>query len=98
MRDLLLSRRDLDINIQNQARDSALSYANQYGSSSIVKSVLGHLAARVDIKHKHGRTALHLAVFAGSIGFVHLLLPRGSDPDLKKRFRPLSVVLGMSIQ
>ncbi|CAG8022806.1 unnamed protein product [Penicillium salamii] len=59
---LLLDHRDLDINIQNQACDSALS---------------------VDVKHKHGRTALHLAVFAGKIGFVHLLLSNGSDPDLE---------------
>ncbi|CAG8075173.1 unnamed protein product, partial [Penicillium salamii] len=36
-----------------------------------------------DVKHKHGRTALHLAVFAGRIGFVHLLLSSGSDSDLQ---------------
>ncbi|KZN87646.1 putative ankyrin repeat protein [Penicillium chrysogenum] len=83
VRELLLSRRDLDINIQNQARDSALSYAIHYGSFSIVKSVLEHHAARVDIKHKNGRTALHLAVFAGRIGFVQLLLFSGSDPNLE---------------
>ncbi|CAG8020940.1 unnamed protein product [Penicillium nalgiovense] len=83
MRELLLSHRDLDINIQNQARDSALSYAIHYGGFSIVKSVLEHRAARVDIKHKHGRTALHLAVFAGRIGFVQLLLFSGSDPNLE---------------
>ncbi|KZN90087.1 Ankyrin repeat and protein kinase domain-containing protein [Penicillium chrysogenum] len=83
VRELLLSHRDLDINIQNQARDSALSYAIHYGSSSIVKSVLEHRAASVDIKHKHGRTALHLAVFAGRIGFVKLLLLSGSDPNLE---------------
>ena len=83
VRELLLSHRDLDINIQNQAHDSALSYAIHYGSYSIIKSVLGHHAARVDIKHKHGRTALHLAVFAGRIGFVQLLLLSGSDPDLQ---------------
>ncbi|KAJ5098402.1 hypothetical protein N7532_005403, partial [Penicillium argentinense] len=62
VRDLLLNRRDLDINLQNQARRSALS---------------------VDVKRKHGRTALHLAVFAGRIGCVHLLLSSGSDPDLQ---------------
>ncbi|KAJ5473975.1 hypothetical protein N7475_003541, partial [Penicillium sp. IBT 31633x] len=83
VRELLLSHRDLDINIQNQARDSALSYAIHYGSSSVVNSVLEHHAARVDIKHKHGRTALHLAVFAGRIGFVQLLLFSGSDPNLE---------------
>ncbi|OQE07149.1 hypothetical protein PENFLA_c178G03803, partial [Penicillium flavigenum] len=83
VRELLLSHPDLDINIQNQARDSALSYAIHYGSSSIVKSVLEHRAASVDIKHKHGRTALHLAVFAGRIGFVQLLLLSGSDPNLE---------------
>jgi ankyrin repeat protein len=83
MRELLLNHRDLDINIQNQARESALWYAIHYGNFSIVKSVLDHLTTRVDIKHKHGRTALHLAVFAGRIGFVHLLLSRGSDPNLE---------------
>ncbi|CAG8882967.1 unnamed protein product [Penicillium nalgiovense] len=83
VRELLLSHRDLDINIQNQARDSALSYAIHYGSSSIVKSVLEHRAASVDIKHKYGRTALHLAVFAGRTGFVQLLLLSGSDPNLE---------------
>ncbi|CAG8138920.1 unnamed protein product [Penicillium nalgiovense] len=83
VRELLLSRRDLDINIQNQARDGALSYVNHYGSSSIVKSVLEHHAARVDIKHKYGRTALHPAVFAGRIGFVQLLLFSGSNPNLE---------------
>ncbi|KAI3188526.1 hypothetical protein DTO003C3_10231 [Penicillium roqueforti] len=83
VRELLLNRRDLDINIQNQARDSALSYAIHYGNSSTVKSVLEQPNVRVDVKHKHGRTALHLAVFAGRIGFVHLLLYSGSDPDLQ---------------
>ncbi|KAI2735360.1 hypothetical protein DTO013E5_9889 [Penicillium roqueforti] len=83
VRELLLSHRDLDINIQNQARDSPLSYAIHYGGFSIVKSVLEHRAASVDIKHKYGRTALHLAVFAGRIGFVQLLLLSSSDPNLE---------------
>ena len=83
VRDLLLNRRDLDINIQNQARESALWYAIHYGTFSTVKSVLAQPNVRVDVKHKHGRTALHLAVFAGRIGFVHLLLSSGSDPDLE---------------
>ena len=83
VRDLLLSRGDLDINIQNQARESALWYAIHYGTFSAVKSVLNQPNVQVDIKHKHGRTALHLAVFAGRIGLVHLLLSRGSDPDLQ---------------
>jgi ankyrin repeat protein len=48
----------------------------------MVKSLLEQPKVRVDIKHKHGRTALHLTVFAGRIGFVHLLLSRGSNPDL----------------
>lgn len=83
VRDLLLSRGDLDINIQNQARESALWYAIHYGNFSTVKSVLKQPNVRVDIKHKYGRTALHLAVFAGRIGFVHLLLSKASDPDLQ---------------
>ena len=83
VRDLLLSRGDLDINIQNQARESALWYAVRYGNLSAVKSVLNQPNVQVDVKHKHGRTALHLAVFAGRIGFVHLLLSSGSDPDLQ---------------
>ncbi|CAG8030538.1 unnamed protein product, partial [Penicillium salamii] len=83
VRELLLNRRDLDINIQNQARDSALSYAIHYGNFSTVKSILEQPSVRVDVKHKHGRTALHLAVFAGRIGFVHLLLSSGSDSDLQ---------------
>ena len=37
----------------------------------------------MDVKHKHGRTALHLAVVTCRIGFVHLLLSGGSDPDLQ---------------
>ena len=40
VRDPLLNRRDLDINVQNQARESALSYAIYYGTFSAVKSVL----------------------------------------------------------
>ena len=83
VRELLLNRRDLDINIQNQARDSALSFAIHYGNFSTVKSILERPNVRVDVKHKHGRTALHLADFAGRIGFVHLLLSSGSDPDLQ---------------
>ena len=83
VRDLLLSRGDLDINIQNQARESALWYAVRYGTFSTVKRVLEQPKVQVDIKHKHGRTALHLAVFAGRIGFVHLLLPSGNDPNLQ---------------
>jgi ankyrin repeat protein len=79
VRDLLLNRRDLDTNIQNQARESALWYAIQYETFSAVKNVLEQPSVRVDVKHKHGRTALHLAVFAGRIGFVHLLLSSGSD-------------------
>ncbi|OGE46474.1 hypothetical protein PENARI_c238G04222, partial [Penicillium arizonense] len=83
VRDLLLSREDLDINIQNQARESALWYAIHYGTFSTVKRVLEQPNVQVDVKHKHGRTALHLAVFAGRIGLVHLLLSSGSDPDLQ---------------
>jgi ankyrin repeat protein len=82
VRELLLNRREFDINIQNQARHSALSYAIHYGNFSAVKSVLDQPNVRVDVKHRYGRTALHLAVFAGKIGFVHLLLSSGSDPDL----------------
>ncbi|CAG7955253.1 unnamed protein product [Penicillium salamii] len=80
VRDLLLSRGDLD---QNQARDSALWYAIHYGTFFTVKRVLEQPSIQVDVKHKHGRTALHLAFFAGRIGFVHLLLSSGSDPDLQ---------------
>jgi ankyrin repeat protein len=83
VRELLLNRRDLDINIQNQARESALWYAIHYGTFSAVKSVLKQPGVMVDVKHKHGRAALHLAVFAGRVGFVHLLLSSGSDPDLQ---------------
>ncbi|KAJ5474098.1 hypothetical protein N7475_003664 [Penicillium sp. IBT 31633x] len=83
VRELLLDHRELDINIQNQARHSALSYAIHYGNFSTVKSVLEQPNVRVDVKHKHGRTALHLTVFAGKIGLVHLLLSSGSDPDLQ---------------
>lgn len=83
MRELLLNRRELDINIPNQARETALWYAIHYGNYSMVKRLLEQPKLRVDIKHKHGRTALHLAVFAGRIEFVHLLLSRGSNPDLQ---------------
>jgi ankyrin repeat protein len=83
MRELLLNRRDLDINIQNRARESALWYAIHYGTFSAVESVLKQPNVKVDVKHKHGRTALHLAVFAGRIGLVYLLLSRGSDPNLQ---------------
>ncbi|CAG7977422.1 unnamed protein product [Penicillium salamii] len=83
MRELLLSRRELDLNIHNQARETALWYAIHYGNYAMVNRLLEHPKVRVDIKHKHGRTALHLAVFAGRIEFVHLLLSRGSNPDLQ---------------
>ncbi|CAG8274700.1 unnamed protein product [Penicillium olsonii] len=83
MRELLLNRRELDINIQNQARETALWYAIHYGNYSMVKRLLEQPKVKVDIKHKHGRTALHLAVFAGRIEFVHLLLSTGSNPDLQ---------------
>ncbi|KAJ5264615.1 hypothetical protein N7505_007408 [Penicillium chrysogenum] len=81
--ELLLNGRELDINIQNKAHDSALSYVIHYGTYSTLKRVLEQPNVRVDVKHRHGRTALHLAVFAGRIGFVHLLLTNGSDPDLQ---------------
>ncbi|KAI1829056.1 hypothetical protein DTO027I6_9996 [Penicillium roqueforti] len=74
VRELLLNRRELDISTQNKAHDSALSYAIHYETYSTVKRVLEQPNVRLDVKHRHGRTALHLAVFAGRIGFVHLLL------------------------
>ncbi|CAG8875840.1 unnamed protein product [Penicillium salamii] len=83
MRELLLNRRELDINIHNQARETALWYAIHYGNYSMVKRLLEQPKVRVDIKHKHGRTALHLAVFAGRIELVYLLLSTGSNPDLQ---------------
>ncbi|KAJ6168238.1 hypothetical protein N7497_001081 [Penicillium chrysogenum] len=83
MRELLLNCRELDINIQNQARETALWYAIHYGNYSMVKSLLEQPMVRVDIKHKHSRTALHLAVFAGRIEFVHLLRSIGRNPDLQ---------------
>ncbi|CAG8906384.1 unnamed protein product [Penicillium salamii] len=69
MRELLLNRRELDLNIHNQARETALWYAIHYGNYSMVQRLL--------------ETALHLAVFTGRIEFVHLLLSRGSNPDLQ---------------
>ncbi|CAG8906285.1 unnamed protein product [Penicillium salamii] len=83
MRELLLNRRELELNIHNQARETVLWYAIHYGNYSMVNRLLEHPKVRVDIKHKHGRTALHLAVFAGRIEFVHILLSRGSNPDLQ---------------
>jgi ankyrin repeat protein len=83
VRDLLLNRRELDINVQNEPCESALWYAIHYGTLSAVKSVLEQPNVSVDVKQKQGRTSLHLAVFAGKIGFVHLLLASGSDPDLE---------------
>lgn len=55
--DSLLSRQDLDINIQTQARESALWYTIYYETSSTAKSVLQLPNVRVDTKHKHGRMA-----------------------------------------
>lgn len=49
----------------------------------MVKSLLEQPKVRVDIKYKYSRTALYLAVFASRIEFVHLLLLRGSNPDLQ---------------
>ena len=83
MRKLLLNRRELDINIQNQARETALWYAIHYRNYSIVKRLLEQPKVKMDIKHKYGRTALYLAVFAGRIEFVYLLLLIGSNPDLQ---------------
>jgi ankyrin repeat protein len=83
VRELLLNRRELEINIQNKAHDSALSYAIHYETYSTAKRVLEQPNVRVDVKHRYDRTALHLAVFAGRIGFVHPLLSSGSDPDLQ---------------
>lgn len=62
---------------------STLRYTIHYGNYSMVKSLLEQPMVRVDIKHKHSRTTLHLAVFAGRIEFVHLLRSIGRNPDLQ---------------
>ena len=58
-------------------------YAVHYGIYYTVKPALELHNVRVDLKHKHGQTALYPAAFAGKIGFVHLLLSSGSGPDLQ---------------
>ncbi|CAG8245805.1 unnamed protein product [Penicillium salamii] len=72
-----------NINIQNQACETVLWYSIHYRSYSMVKRLLEQPEVRVDIKHKHDRTALYLAVFVFRIGFVYLLLLRGNNLDLQ---------------
>jgi ankyrin repeat protein len=60
---VLLESPALDINLQNQARESALWYAVTYGTCSELQNLLQIPNLRVDLRHKRGRTALHLAVW-----------------------------------
>jgi ankyrin repeat protein len=77
---VLLESPTLDINLQNQAQESALWYAVTYGTCSVVQSLLQVPKLQVDLPHRRGRTALHLAVWWGKTGLARLLLSSGSDP------------------
>ncbi|CAI7646031.1 unnamed protein product, partial [Penicillium manginii] len=76
---LLLESPTLDINLQNQAQESALWYAVTYGTCSVVQSLLQVPRAQVDLPHRRGRTALHLAVWWGKTDLARLLLSSGGD-------------------
>ncbi|KAJ5117618.1 hypothetical protein N7448_011250 [Penicillium atrosanguineum] len=81
---LLMKAPWVDINLQNQAWESALWYAIKYGTSrTVLKIAVACPGIKLDLRHKRGRTALHRAVWAGRIGLVQVLLSQGSDPNAK---------------
>jgi ankyrin repeat protein len=77
---LLLESPTLDINLQNQAQESALWYAVTYGTCSVLQNLLQVPKLQVDLPHRRGRTALHLAVWWGKTGLARLLHSSGGDP------------------
>ena len=78
---LLLSRDDIDIDVNNQTDQGStpLWLAAKLGHTSIVEALLSHPKTDKNMV-AHGQTPLMMATFQGHIEIVRMLL---SDPDVK---------------
>jgi hypothetical protein len=74
--DLLLNRGDLDINVQNQAQESALWYAIHYGTFSAVNSI--PFSSRIEVNMSSSASALAIG-FGGNmvLGLKLLVCSKG---------------------
>ena len=74
VKQLLKQRKNINVNLQTQYRDTALTLASVKGHEGIVKALLGNKDINVNVQINHGHAALTLASFNGHEGIVQALL------------------------
>jgi hypothetical protein len=70
----LLKHDGVDVNIQNNLRWTALTYASFYDHKDVVRALLNHEGVDVNIKDSYGFTALMYACYHGYVEVVRALL------------------------
>lgn len=75
---LMLTHRDIDINLRGQDEWPALFHAIKSGNEVVVKMLLAR-GADINLKDKDGYTPLMIAIEKGYESIVNLLLERGVD-------------------
>eukprot|EP00826_Nyctotherus_ovalis_P056477 TRINITY_DN7632_c0_g1_i3.p1 TRINITY_DN7632_c0_g1~~TRINITY_DN7632_c0_g1_i3.p1 ORF type:complete len:217 (-),score=51.48 TRINITY_DN7632_c0_g1_i3:146-796(-) len=82
--ELCLSEK-IDVNTQDQYKNSPLHMACANGFEEIVRILL-KAGAKIDILNESKNTPLHWAAYNGHTGIVKLLLENGANPNFKNEF------------
>lgn len=80
----LLLERGADPSIANAEGRTPLNESCKQGSTSIVKLLLDHSTAQIDVVDNHGKSPLHYAVEFGFQWTVRLLLNAGAKIDMER--------------
>lgn len=89
----LAIEKGINFNAAGSLGRTPLMYAVRHNRHWAACHLLGANRTIVDTKTKHGRTALHLAIYTGFETMVRLLLERGANVEAttKDGFRPLHI-------
>ncbi|KAH7114708.1 hypothetical protein B0J13DRAFT_488008, partial [Dactylonectria estremocensis] len=93
---LLLTRSDVEVNLQDEDRRTALSHAVRGRHETVVKMLLARRDIKADLEDEHGLTPLSWAAQIGHKAIVQLLLNKGVriEAEDKDGRTPLSWAAG----
>ncbi|XP_066974427.1 transient receptor potential cation channel subfamily A member 1 homolog isoform X2 [Macrobrachium rosenbergii] len=74
--EVLLARKDVDVNLENESRATPLHLAALHGSLDVIQ-MLVRKKAKLTAVDKNGRNALHVAASVGSVSAVKFLTKKG---------------------
>ena len=77
--EFLLSMPEINVNLRDKNRWTALMYASRYGHVEIVKLLLSKPDLNVNLQSEGGWTALMIASWKGKVEIVKLLLSRSKS-------------------